>query len=649
MNRQFILTLCAAVGFGFATAQTKDGGLSADMLKDIVKEQKQAPVSPALVNAVAANAIDDLAKNHSNAGQFDTYFSIETPSQSITDEKSSGRCWMFSGFNVLRSVYTQQRDSIQLEFSQAYLFFYDQLEKANLMLQGVIDTGQKPMDDQRVQFFFHYPLSDGGTFCGVADLVDKYGLVPKEVMPESFSSDNTSKARSLIASKLREFGLQLRDMVQKGKSQASISKAKVRMLAQVYRMLEMTIGQPPQKFTYAFKTKSGRSVGKAREYTPLSFSREVVGGPLNGTFIMVMNDPRRPYYKTYEVEWDRHTYDGHNWRYLNLPMDEIEKLAIASLRDGRKLYSSYDVGKFLDRKRGYADTENFDYGSLFGTSFGMDKAQRIATFDSGSTHAMTLCAVDLDAKGNATKWKVENSWGADWGQKGCLIMSDRWFREFMFRLVVDKKYVSENLLKAANQEPVMVMPEDPLFLPDESDYEEGDNTIQPRIGITMSSLTNMDDSKMKVNLTYGVEFEHFFTDQFSVAGGIIFTDQGTKFKSDLGDYSLNLYYSTFPLTANYYVLPGLAVKAGLQPAIRVKARMEMDGTKIDLDRMLDIFLDDDDYKMNKFDLSIPFGLSYEYSGVTLDARYNLGVTKLFSGLDESVRNNVIVVTLGYKL
>ena len=465
MKRHLFLTLWAFAGISYATAQDKDGGLTADMLKDIVKEQKQTPVSRALVNAVAANAIDDLAKNHQNAGALDTYFSIETPSQSITDQKSSGRCWMFSGFNVLRSNYTQKRDSIQLEFSQAYLFFYDQLEKANL--QGVVDTGKSPLDDQRVQFFFHYPLSDGGTFCGVADLTEKYGLVPKEVMPESFSSDNTSKARSLIASKLREFGLQLREMVQKGKSQPSINKAKVRMLAQVYRMLEMTIGQPPQRFTYAFKTKNGRTAGKAREYTPQSFYREVVGGSLNGTFIMAMNDPRRPYYKTYEVQWDRHTYDGHNWRYINLPMDEIEKMAIASLKDGRKLYSSYDVGKFLDRKRGYADIENYDYDSLFGTSFGMDKAQRISTFDSGSTHAMTLCAVDLDEKGKARKWKVENSWGADWGQKGCLIMTDRWFREFMFRLVVDKKYVPETILKAAEQEPVMVMPEDPLFLPDE--------------------------------------------------------------------------------------------------------------------------------------------------------------------------------------
>ena len=468
MKRNLMLAVCLIGSMTAATAQTKGGELSADMLKDIVKEQKQVPVNKALVNAVAANAIDDLAKNHQNAGALDTYFSIETKSQSITDQKSSGRCWMFSGLNVLRSNYTQQHgDSLQLEFSQAYLFFYDQLEKANLMLQGVIDTGKKPIDDLRVQFFFHHPLNDGGTFCGVADLAEKYGLVPKEVMPESFSSDNTSKASKLIASKLREYGLQLRDMVQKDKSQASLNKAKVRMLAQVYRMLEMTIGQPPQKFTYAFKTAKGNAVGKAKEYTPQSFYREVVGGSINGTFIMAMNDPRRPYYKTYEVEYDRHTYDGHNWKYVNLPMDDIEQMAIASLRDGRKLYSSYDVGKFLDRKRGYADTENFDYESLFGTTFGMDKAQRISTFDSGSTHAMTLCAVDLDDRGKVLKWKVENSWGADWGQRGCLIMTDRWFREYMFRLVVNKKYVPEKILQAANQEPTMVMSEDPLFLPDE--------------------------------------------------------------------------------------------------------------------------------------------------------------------------------------
>jgi len=148
-------------------------------------------------------------------------------------------------------------------------------------------------------------------------------------------------------------------------------------------------------------------------------------------------------------------------------MQDIEQLAIASLKDGRKLYSSYDVGKFLDRKRGLCDIQNYDYESLFGTTFGMNKAQRISTFDSGSTHAMTLTAVDLDADGKPIKWKVENSWGATNGQQGCLIMTAEWFREYMFRLVVDKQYVSENLLKLSEQTPVMVMPEDPLFAVDE--------------------------------------------------------------------------------------------------------------------------------------------------------------------------------------
>jgi bleomycin hydrolase len=312
MKKTLICALCALSALSVATAQTKSGGISPSMLKDIQKAQSATPADRALQNAIAANSIDNLAKNHRNAGKLDTYFSVETKKQTISDQLQSGRCWMFSGMNVLRADFARRTDSLTVEFSQAALFFWDQLEKANLMLQGVIDTAEKPIDDQRVQFFFHYPLADGGTFCGVADLADKYGLVPKEVMPETFSSDNTSRASRLIASKLREYGLQLRDMVQKGKSQSAINKAKVRMLAQIYHMLEMTIGQPPQKFTYAFKTRDGRAAGPAREYTPQQFYQEVVGGPLNGTFIMAMNDPRRPYYKTYEVELDRHTYDGHN-------------------------------------------------------------------------------------------------------------------------------------------------------------------------------------------------------------------------------------------------------------------------------------------------------------------------------------------------
>ena len=448
-------------------AQTKDGGISKQMLQQIEKQNAPTPSDRALRNALASNAIDALAKNQQNAGVLDTYFNIETKKQSITNQKSSGRCWMFSGLNVLRANFAKRTDSLKVTFSQDYLFFYDQLEKANLMLQGVIDTGKKPIDDLRVQFFFHHPLNDGGTFCGVADLTEKYGLVPTEVQPETFSAESTSRMSRIIASKLREFGLELRKMVAEGKKAKDIQQRKTEMLSEVYHMLVITLGEPVKEFTYAFRDKNGKALTPAKKYTPQSFYQEVVGDKLNGTFIMVMNDPRRDYYKTYEVEYDRHTYDGHNWKYLNLPMEEIEQLAIASLKDGRKLYSSYDVGKQLDRQRGYADTENFDYASLFGTTFNMNKAERIATFDSGSTHAMTLTAVDLNAQGQPLKWKVENSWGADSGHQGCIIMSARWFREYMFRLVVDKQYVSEKLLKDYEQKPIMVMPEDPLFLLDE--------------------------------------------------------------------------------------------------------------------------------------------------------------------------------------
>ena len=448
-------------------AQTKDGGISKQMLQQIEKQNAPSASDRALRNALASNAIDALAKNQQNAGALDTYFSVETKKQSITNQKSSGRCWMFSGLNVLRANFAKRTDSLKVTFSQDYLFFYDQLEKANLMLQGAIDTGKKPIDDLRVQFFFHHPLNDGGTFCGVADLTEKYGLVPTEVQPETFSAENTSRMSRIIASKLREFGLELRKMVAEGKKAKDIQQRKTEMLSEVYHMLVITLGEPVKEFTYAFRDKNGKALTPAKKYTPQSFYQEVVGDKLNGTFIMVMNDPRRDYYKTYEVEYDRHTYDGHNWKYLNLPMEEIEQLAIASLKDGRKLYSSYDVGKQLDRKRGYADTENFDYASLFGTTFNMNKAERIATFDSGSTHAMTLTAVDLDAQEQPLKWKVENSWGSDSGYQGCIIMTARWFREYMFRLVVDKQYVSEKLLKDYEQKPIMVMPEDPLFLLDE--------------------------------------------------------------------------------------------------------------------------------------------------------------------------------------
>ena len=450
---------------GAANAQTKDGGISKHLLQQI--EAEQGTANKALQLAIASNDIDALVRNPQLKGlnKKDLQsFSVETPKQSIHNQKSSGRCWMFSGLNVLRSNFAlQDKQKRIVEFSQDYLFFYDQLEKANLMLQGVIDNAKKPLDDIRLQFFFKNPINDGGTFCGVADLAEKYGVVPQSAQPETYSSENTSRMAKILKSKLREYGLELRRMTNEGKDKKVIEKRKGEMLAKVYNILVLTLGEPVKEFTYQFRDKDGNAVGEAKKYTPMEFYKETVGGKLNGTFVMVMNDPRHEYWKTYEIEYDRHTYDGHNWTYLNLPMEEIEKLAIASLKDGRKMYSSYDVGKQLDRKLGYLDVDNFKYETLFDTEFPMTKAERIATFESGSTHAMTLAAVDLDKKGNPVKWKVENSWGEDSGMNGCIIMTNRWFEEYMFRLVVNKKYASEKVKKAAESKPEKLSPEDALF------------------------------------------------------------------------------------------------------------------------------------------------------------------------------------------
>ena len=467
MNKKTITFALCLASATTLIAQNQPGGISSVMLQKIETSQKSSPAERALANAFASNNIDDLARNHARQGALNTYFSDETLKQSIQNQESSGRCWMFSGLNVLRGNFAKaHNDTLAVEFSHAYLFFYDQLEKANLMLQAVIDNAKLPMEDARVQFFFKNPINDGGTFCGVADLAEKYGLVPKSVQPETYSSDNTKIMAKLVSRKLREFGLELRKLVAERKSKTAVNDRKTEMLSTIYHLLTLTLGEPVKTFTYVFTDKNGKAIGESKQYTPRSFYDVTVGHPLNGTFLMVMNDPRHPYYKTYEVQYDRHTYDGHNWTYLNLPMDEIAQLAIASIKDGHKMYSSYDVGKQLDRKRGYLDLDNYDYASLTGTTYNMNKADRIRTFDSGSTHAMTLTAVDLDRQGKPVKWKVENSWGPSYGQQGYLIMTNRWFNEFMFRLVVDRKYASEKVLKAAQQKPIMLLQDDPLFQDD---------------------------------------------------------------------------------------------------------------------------------------------------------------------------------------
>lgn len=454
---------CFALTVGSLSAEkVGDGGITPQMWEKIEKNGHAGLATVALRNALAGTSINQLAANPNNPEAVNKHFSNEVPSKGITDQKSSGRCWLFTGMNVMRSAMIKKYDLGEFQFSQSYSFFFDQMEKSNLFLQAVIDNAGNPLDDKQNEWLFKNPLSDGGTFCGVIDVVTKYGIVPAEVMPESYSANNTQRMADILQLKLREYGLTLRQAVAKGENKSKLEERKTEMLATVYRILSTCLGTPVKEFTWTRTDASGVPID-TRTYTPLSFYQEYVGKDLASSYVMLMNDPSRPYHKTYTIDMDRHSYDGAQWTFLNLPIEEIKPMAIASIKDSVMMYISCDVGKQLDSKTGLLSLKNYDYASLFQTDFPMNKADRIRSFASASSHAMTLMAVDLNEEGKPVKWMVENSWGPTHGHHGHLIMTDEWFDEYMFRVVVERKYCDEKTLRLFEQKPIVLPAWDPLF------------------------------------------------------------------------------------------------------------------------------------------------------------------------------------------
>ena len=464
MKKTFLCTLALALS-GLVQAQTD---ITPEVLKALAGSYAATPTDKALRNALNNNSIALMAVNQENAQEPDTYFSVEVKNTGISDQAGSGRCWLFTGTNVLRNRAMKTLGVEDFFFSQVYLFFYDQLETSNLFLQGIIDTRKKALNDQTVTWLFQNPIGDGGTYTGVADLVTKYGLVPKDVMPETYNSNSTKEFNGHLKRKLREFGIQLREKSEAGVAEKDLQALKVEQLKTIYRMLVMAYGVPPTSFTWAPK-KDGKALREAKTYTPQEFYREVCRGgeDLYADYVMLMNDPSRPFNQVYEIEYDRHMYEGHNWKYVNLDIEALKPMVIASLKDSAQMYFSCDVGKFLNRTTGMLDLQNYDYENLLGTTFGMNKRQRIQSFDSGSTHAMTLMAVDLDKDGRPVKWKVENSWGITSGRQGYLIMTDEWFNEYMFRVVVHRKYCTAQVLDLLKQKAVKLPAWDPMFMGEE--------------------------------------------------------------------------------------------------------------------------------------------------------------------------------------
>ncbi len=459
---QKILVLAAAGFMAFQSAIAQNGSITGQALKEIRASYVLDPYTRAMENALSNNELKKLALNRAGSDNIDQYFKYRTDVSGITNQKSSGRCWMFTSLNLFRPVAMKHFNIDAFEYSENYLYFWDIFEKSNLFLNNVIASADSPFTDRKVNWYFRSPIDDGGVWNSFVNLVTKYGLMPKEIMPETNTSENTRQMIRDITTKLREDGLELREMVAAKKSEKDIEARKIAMMKEVYRMLALNLGVPPETFEWRYKSKDG-NLSDNKTYTPQQFRDEVLGEIKLSDYVMLMNDPTRPYYSHFEIENYRNCAEGINWHYVNLPNDEIKKAAIESIKNNQPLYASCDVGAFYVKGSGVLSTQNYDYESAYGVKFGMDKKARVLTGESGSSHGMALIAVDTDANGKPTKWQFENSWGPESDYKGYLTFTDDWFDQYMFRFVINKKYLDEKTLKAWETKPTMLPPWDPMF------------------------------------------------------------------------------------------------------------------------------------------------------------------------------------------
>lgn len=430
--------------------------ISKDLLSTLARDFAADPVNSIRMHAVVKHGVSDAAENHLEDVNNPMTFSIELESGKITDQKSSGRCWLFAGLNTMRFEIMKKLNLKTFELSQNYQMFYDKLEKANYFLESIIKTSDEPLDGRLVNFLLQNPMQDGGQWDMFAALIEKYGCVPKYVMPETYHSSNTADMVRLLTAKLREDALILR--AETGDKMA----LKEKMLGEIYRMLCICLGTPPEKFDFEYRDKD-KNFHRDAGLTPLEFYKKYVGQSMDD-YVSVINAPTadKPYYKSYTVDYLGNVAGGRAVKYLNLPNDELKALAIAQLKDGTPVWFGCDVGKMQMRKRGIMGMRTFDYEKLLNVSFGMDKAQRLDTGESMLTHAMVFLGVNLDDEGKPNRWKVENSWSDERGQDGYYIMTDEWFDQYNYQIVVHKKYLSPEQLAAYEQDPIVLKPWDPM-------------------------------------------------------------------------------------------------------------------------------------------------------------------------------------------
>ncbi len=412
-------------------------------------------------NAVRKSGIQAVAIDPDRVAAMTHTYSLDIETSAVTHQKQSGRCWMFAALNVLRHHVEQDLKLKSFEFSQNYTMFWDKFEKSNAFLENILETAAEPYDSRVVAFLLESPVGDGGQWDMFVALVEKYGLVPKDAMPETFQSSQSRAMNMLITVKLREDAVKLRRLVAEKASDSAVQAAKETMLGEIYRILVANLGAPPKSFDFEYKDKDGNFHAE-RNLNPKSFLEKYVKINLDD-YVSLINAPTddKPMNRTYTVRFLASVKDGRPVVYLNLPIDELRRVALAQLEDKEPVWFGCDVGKMLDRDGGIMDTELYDYAGTLGVDFAMSKGERLDYGESRMTHAMVFTGVNL-VDGKPNRWKVENSWGTEPGKDGYFVMSDPWFDDHMYQVVVHKKYLTAAQKDALQQAPIVLQPWDPM-------------------------------------------------------------------------------------------------------------------------------------------------------------------------------------------
>ncbi len=412
-------------------------------------------------NAVTQTTVTDVALNRSVVTSIDHTFSHLLDDWSVTNQKKSGRCWMFAGLNLFRVGAMKQMNLKEFEFSQNYTMFWDKLERANYFLEAIIETADRPVDERTVAWLLDRPLDDGGQWNMFVNIIKKHGLVPKAVMPETQSSSNTMRMNDILLAKLRDGARTLRDLASGQTNGTPVRQAKEEILQTVHRILCIHLGTPPSRFDWQWNDKD-KEFSRDGEMTPREFADKYITVPLD-EYVCLVHDPREehPYGRTYTVDKLGNVVGGGIVKYLNVEIDVMKDVAMRTIMDGEPVWMGCDVGKMMRRDLGLWDANLFEYDNVYDTEFSLDKAQRLTFHETLMTHAMLFTGVDV-VDSRPRRWRVENSWGEEGGKKGFYVMNDSWFDEYMFEIAARKSCLPRELQDAIDQEPIVLPAWDPM-------------------------------------------------------------------------------------------------------------------------------------------------------------------------------------------